>query len=117
MIIIQRKSKTKDGIFGTLNYDTFNCVTCENLSKAIPAGVYDIYWEVSPHFQRLMPHIRVPNRTYIMIHNANFPIQLEGCIAVGDKVDGDAIDDSKDTFARFMQLVKDKKDLKVQVLD
>src|SRR5271154_7560091 len=96
-IIVQRKTKTADGIFGvlTLDWHPFTCVTLENLVKSIPAGIYDLNFTYSPHFNRVMPHIIVPSRDAlaggdagIRIHWANFPTQLDGCIAVGTSVDG-----------------------------
>src|SRR5580698_8106511 len=91
-IVVQRISKSEDGIFGvmTLDWNPFTCVTLENLAKSIPAGIYVLDFTYSPHFNRVMPHLIVPSRDAaaggdagIRIHWANFPAQLDGCIAVG----------------------------------
>lgn len=51
--------------------------------SAIPAGTYGVAITPSKRFQRDMLEIlHVPGRAGIRIHNANYPGQLEGCIAV-----------------------------------
>jgi hypothetical protein len=127
LITVNRKRKTADGIFGVmlLDFNPFTCFTVENLSKSIPAGIYDLGIDYSPHFNRLMPHIRVPDRDKaanggdagIRIHWANYPSQLEGCIAVGDKEEPDAVDDSIATFNQLFKLIGPLTGLKLQVND
>lgn len=57
---------------------------------AIPAGVYDIVVNVSPKFKRLLPRLlNIKGRDGILIHRANKPSDITGCIAVGEnKVKG-----------------------------
>ena len=125
-IIVQRKSKSIDGIFGVLTLDCnpFTCVTLENLAKAIPAGIYEVDFNYSPHFNRVMPRIIVPSRDAlaggdagIRIHWANFPAQLEGCIAVGTAVDGDSIDQSLVPFNQLYAILNQQHGIKVDVRD
>jgi hypothetical protein len=125
-IIVKRKSKSIDGIFGelTLDWNPFHCVTLENLSKSIPAGIYDLNFTYSPHFNRIMPHIIVPSRDQaaggdagIRIHWANFPAQLDGCIAVGTAVDGDSIDESLIPFNQLYAILNQQAGIKVQIFD
>lgn len=126
-IIVQRKSKSIDGIFGvlTLEWNPFTCVTLENLEKAIPAGVYQVDFNYSPHFNRIMPHILVPSRDAIApggdagirFHWANFPAQLEGCIALGTNVDGDSIDQSLIPFNQFYSILNQQHGITVDVRD
>jgi len=125
-IIIQRKSKSQDGIFGilTLEWNPFTCVTLENLSKSIPVGIYDLNFTYSPHFNRVMPHLVVPVRddvaggdAGIRIHWANFPAQLDGCIAVGTMVDGDSIDQSLIPFNQLYSILNMQDGIKVDVRD
>jgi hypothetical protein len=125
-IIVNRKSKTADGIFGVLTLDwmLFTCVTLENLNHAIPAGLYDLDFTYSPHFNRIMPHLIVPSRDAlaggdagIRIHWANFPAQLEGCIAVGTHVDGDSVDESLVPFNQLFKILNMQAGIKVQVND
>lgn len=125
-ITVQRKSKTVDGIFGVLSLDwnPFTCVTLENLEHSIPAGTYDLDFTYSPHFNRVMPHLIVPSRDVaaggdagIRIHGANFPAQLEGCIAVGTNVDGDSVDESLIPFNQLFKILNMQVGLKVQIND
>ena len=125
LIIVQRQKKTNDGILGKLDLPTtpLSCYTIENLEHAIPAGSYKVVIDFSPRLQIMTPHIIVPSRDIpargdagIRIHPANFPYQLEGCIAVGDKLENDAVDDSKKTFQELMYYI-DGQDLTIKVLD
>lgn len=126
LITVNRKTKTADGIFGVLSLDwnPFTCVTLENLSKSIPAGIYELNFTYSPHFNRVMPHIVVPTRDLaaggdagIRIHWANFPAQLEGCIAVGTDVDGDSIDESLVPFNQLFKILNMQAGLQIQIND
>lgn len=118
-ITIQRKSSTVDGIFGvlTLDWNPFTCVTLENRDKAIPAGIYEVDFSYSPHFNRIMPLILVPGREGVRYHWANFPAQLEGCIAVGTAVDGDSIDQSLIPFNRLYALMGQQHGITTEILD
>lgn len=125
-VIVKRKTKTEDGIFGvlTLDWSPFTCVTLERLVKSIPSGIYDLNFTYSPHFNRVMPHIIVPSRDEaaggdagIRIHWANFPVQLDGCIAVGEEVDGDSIDDSLIPFNQLYSILDMQAGIKIDVRD
>src|ERR1700739_1920058 len=105
LITVTRLNKTSDGIFGMLSIKeaAFNCVTEENLASAIPKGTYQVTYMWSDHFQQIMPHVLVPGRTAIEIHWANWPQQLEGCLALGTKTEllADQIDESKAAWIEF----------------
>ncbi len=88
------KVSTDNSLIGVLTVDGVNeCFTLErpwnngdNATgvSAIPGGRYRVKFEFSPHFNKQMMHLQdVPGRTHIMVHNANMPGQLHGCIAVG----------------------------------
>ena len=126
LIMINRTKKTEDGIFGQLmlDWNPFTCVTLENLAKSIPAGTYELDFTYSPHFNRVMPHIVVPSRDLaaggdagIRIHWANFPAQLEGCIAVGTNVDGDSIDESLVPFNQLYSILNLQAGIQIQIND
>lgn len=126
IISVVRQSKSKDGIFGLLTIldNSFKCVTLENLDKEIPVGVYNVDFTYSPHFGKRMPHIIVPVRDEaaggdagIRFHPANWPSQLEGCIALGSRKDGDAIDDSADAFKQFFAIIDGNQNLIVKVTE
>lgn len=108
----------------TLDWSAFTCVTLENLDKSIPAGLYEVDFNYSPHFNRIMPHILVPSRDVaaggdagIRIHWANFPAQLDGCIAVGTAVDGDSIDESLIPFNQLYAILNMQAGIKIEVRD
>src|SRR4029077_10061437 len=94
LITVNRTRQTKDGLFGHLVVTPvpFFCFTVENLKDAIPAGTYPMEFTWSPEFNQTMPLVDVPGRSAIRIHPANWPNQLLGCIAVGDKEEPDAVD-------------------------
>jgi hypothetical protein len=95
--------QTTDAIFGDMAYNEGRlCATMERTAVAIPEGTYSGYKRDSQHFGRRVVGIAVPNRTDIECHPANWPCQLDGCIAVGESKDGDALDNSESAFERMM---------------
>ncbi len=121
LITVSRTNKSVDGIFGNLSIDTdpFRCVTVENLALSIPAGTYGILFMWSNNFQQIMPHVMVPNRTAIEVHWANWPKQLEGCLALGDRIELglDQIDDSKVSWIAFVQAITDQPLLTIKYVE
>jgi hypothetical protein len=76
--------------------------------SCILPGTYEVSVDWSPHFNRDMPILlNVPSRDEIRIHPANWPSQLEGCIAVGMKEDVDAIESSAVVFEPFLVRLKE----------
>lgn len=52
---------------------------------AIPAGKYELELYNSPHFGKLLPHIKnVPNFEGVLIHGGNLTSDTEGCILVAE---------------------------------
>jgi hypothetical protein len=97
---------TVDALFGVLIFNDKQLgFTMERTAVAIPEGVYNARLEMSPHFGFQTPHIDVPQRTYIEAHPANYPLQLEGCVAVGSAIDGDALDNSRQAFDSMMAVL------------
>ena len=88
------------------------CVTLENDLLKIPAGRYPVtitespravegsLW--SPRQEGLLPLVDVPEREGIRFHAANFPNQLEGCIAPGKARDGESITQSRVSLVALM---------------
>ena len=80
---------------------------------AIPSGLFSIELLPSPKFQELaktdpwflpyasaMPHLlKIPNRSEIMLHPGNSPLQTDGCILVGSAAGIDYIYGSREAFA------------------
>lgn len=55
--------------------------------SCIPEGTYNVRATQSARFGRLMYLVEaVPERTGIRIHPANFPSELQGCIALGTSI-------------------------------
>lgn len=50
---------------------------------AIPCGRWPMSLEWSPHFQREMPHIKVPTHENVMVHGGNGPEDVLGCVLAG----------------------------------
>ncbi len=121
LVTVTRTSKSKDGIFGTLavDADPFKCVTLENLAMAIIPGTYDLTFMWSDHFQQIMPHILVPGRVAIEVHWANYPLQLEGCVAVGTATElaPDCIDQSKFAWIGLVKTISDQSAIKFKIIE
>lgn len=129
LIKVTRTHKSADGIFGTLQIDAdpFKCVTLENLAQAIPVGIYDVFFMWSDHFHQIMPHIIVPaipsanlpKRIAIEVHWANYPVQLEGCIALGTEEDfkDDMVILSKNAWIEFAKTLTDQPSIKLKVIE
>jgi len=93
-LTLERVWKSDKWTMGELFVDgIYECFTLElpwrdnqkNIS-CIPEGTYPIILERSDHFKRILPELKnVPGRDEIKIHIANWPRELLGCIAVGQK--------------------------------
>lgn len=113
LLKVERKSQSQDGVFGDLTVNgTPVGVTVENLEKLIPEGLYNAVIDQSPRLGYQCPHLQVPLRDEeaggdagIRVHIANSPCQVDGCVAVGTNLDGDAVDNSKVDFQRMMLLL------------
>lgn len=118
-ITVERNRKTEDGIIGQmfLDWHSFTCYTVENLLNEIPAGEYDLEFTFSPKFGRTMPLINVPGRAGIRIHWANYPEQLDGCIAVGNKEERDAVDNSLATFSKLWTILNQQQGIRILIVD
>ena len=95
--------------------DQLVCLCLERLSKLIPVGIYPVSFYFSPHNQLLVPLLTVPSREYIEIHPANYPAQLEGCIAPCQTHTEDAGSNSRFAFEQLMNLIKDQDGLRLEV--
>jgi len=102
VLMLSRNDRTVAGVFGELVFpDGWSCKTVErewldNQTKVscIPDGVYTLGLRYSPVVQRITRGRYkegwevedVVGRSYIMIHPANWPTDLQGCIGVGSKI-------------------------------
>ena len=95
MLVLVRDAFTETAILGRLCLGgTCIAYTCENRSKAIPCGTYNIENSKSPKFKRELPLIygyKVAASRGIRIHAGNTSKDSAGCVLVGmsrDTVDG-----------------------------
>ena len=84
----------------------------ENLPRisCIPEGEYEMKRRKSPKFGWCWEVKDVPNRTYILFHSANFPDELQGCIAPGISLMTDriAVSRSRDAMKEIEELTHEK---------
>lgn len=94
MLIQIRREALAPATFGTMQVDgepfgfTLELPWKDNKPQVscIPAGLYALDITYSNRFnKRMLEIVKVPGRQGIRIHNANFPHQLLGCIAVARK--------------------------------
>lgn len=87
-----------------------DCVT-PGRDLRIPQGRYDVSWEYSPRFGRVLPTLfnqSVLKARRILIHSGNYPEHTLGCILLGAKADDRGVYESKKTLELFLNLTKDK---------
>jgi hypothetical protein len=78
--------------------------------SCIPDGSYKVKRFDSPKFGKAMWQItEVPNRTFIIIHLANYSHDLQGCIGLGLGVFGDlsGVTSSKRAISQFYEATKE----------
>lgn len=130
--LLKREKSTETQTLGQFDYygeqikPLFSCKTVElevdcNAVRddAIPAGYYDVIKRWSEKYKWHFHITEVPNRDYILIHNANYSRQLLGCVAVGAShadIDKDGLTDvtsSKSTLKRMNKVLPDKFRLRI----
>lgn len=107
-------------VFNERNGIEFTCCTLELPWKdnerqisCIPTGTYKGTKRTSPKYGLHIHILDVPDRDWILVHQANFVRQLRGCVAVGKKhidIDGDGSRDvtaSRDTMKELMTHIPD----------
>ena len=123
-ISIVRTTRQENQILGQLlaldanGQELFRCVTLElpwrenaRRISCIPPGRYTLRPRYSEKYRHHLHVLDVPNRDWILIHEANYVHQLQGCIAIGRTVadinaDGTLdITSSKLTKNRLMEFI------------
>ena len=130
IVRIIRNRLTIDGVFGVLTIDDnpFKCFTCENRNEEIKPGTYKVTFDFSNRFNRVMPHVWVPDRDAearslgysdagIRIHWGNYPSDYEGCIGVGNGEDADDIDSTVPAFNQLFTIIKDQELLSLTITE
>lgn len=81
--------------------------------SCIPSGTYACHRRFSQHFQcEVFEITRVPGRSDILMHPANYTSELLGCVALGSSfadLNGDGVKDlasSRVAFKAFMELMR-----------
>jgi len=116
-VIRDPRMATTDALFGKMSYNgKFLGYTMERTAVAIPEGTYHGYKRDSARFGMRVVGIDVQNRTDIECHPANLPSQLLGCIALGESIDGDALDNSRAAFRGMMEAVPEEFTVEVSSL-
>ena len=116
-IKLTRLDATDQGIFGKLSAGDFHCVTLERHDIFIPPGVYKVIFYNSPAHKCLVPMLEgVPGRSYIEIHWGNWEKDSKGCILVGTRRVGAAIEESKKAFTGLMAALKGQLDIDIEVI-
>ena len=87
--------------------------------SCIPEGTYKVTRRFSEKYRHHFLINEVPNRSFILIHPANYYSQLRGCIAVGaefKKINEDNyldVADSKKTLLDLLKLITDDAELSI----
>ena len=89
-MILERFAYLDDGVCGRLLFGGQEVYTverpwlCNKVGEScIPEGDYALRPYSSARFTNVWEVCDVPGRTYILIHAANLPTEVEGCIAPG----------------------------------
>lgn len=92
--------------------------------SAIPLGTYDVVLEWSPRFQTKLWEIKgVPGRSECKFHAANYWYQLNGCIALGQKLkdinkDGyNDVTNSRNTMKAFHTALKGQTKVTLEITE
>jgi hypothetical protein len=121
-----RDSSTDDTTIGNLYIENeWFCFTLEDKVRekkiygetAIPTGTYKVVITWSPRFKRQLPLlVDVPGFDGIRIHPGNTHKNTEGCILVGEEVQGEYLLRSRAAFDRlYALLIKSKDSITIEV--
>jgi hypothetical protein len=121
-----RDKSSDDTTIGKLYIDgEFFCYSLEDKVRekkvygvsAIPIGTYKIVITWSPRFKRQLPLlVDVPGFDGIRIHPGNTHKDTEGCILVGEYVEGEFLYKSKIAFDRlYTILIKSKDSITIEI--
>ena len=115
-ITLERFAYHPKGTLGAIRFDGQKFYTIEKpwknnagMVSCIPEGVYEMGWRESRKCGETWHVKGVPNRTHILIHTANFPQDVHGCIGLGTAPMSDAIavGSSREAVKNFEDLTKD----------
>ena len=76
--------------------------------SCIPEGEYPLEWRESPRFGMSWHVDDVPSRSHILLHVANYPTDVQGCIGLGTDLlgNGIAVAKSRAAMERFEAITR-----------
>lgn len=84
---------------------------------AIPYGTYNVEITYSPKYKRLMPEIKnVKGFSGIRIHSGNTAKDTLGCLIVGKNTQVGMVTESRKTYNKLFALLKDAKDISIEIV-
>ena len=91
-LVLFRDAPKHDAVLSNLFVDgRWECFALEGQTVMIPAGRYRVVITPSHRFGRLLPLVEVPGRSGIRIHPGNTTADTEGCILVGQAIEGEDV--------------------------
>ena len=83
---------------------------------AIPTGHYEVEITYSPKYKRMMPEIKgVKGFSGIRIHSGNTSKDTLGCLIVGKNTQVGMVTESRKTYNKLFALMKDAKDISIEI--
>ena len=83
---------------------------------AIPYGTYAVHITYSPKYKRLMPLIlNVKGYSGIRIHSGNTSKDSQGCLIVGKNTKVGMVTDSRVTYSKLYEILKDAKSISITI--
>ena len=84
---------------------------------AIPYGTYKVEITYSPKYKRLMPEIKnVKGFSGIRIHSGNTAKDTLGCLIIGKNTQVGMVTESRKTYNKLFALLKDAKDISIDIV-
>ncbi len=83
---LTRHEASAEGVFGTFEIGSRSFFSLENFGMVISPGTYHCFFTRSPRFGKFTYELAVVGHSGVRIHSANLASQLEGCIALGEKL-------------------------------
>jgi hypothetical protein len=120
---LERQRYTNQSIIGSIYHDNeFICYTMERPWKSnepfescVPVGTYHLEPHNSDRHQRTfalvgdtVSHFKSNKQRYaILFHPANYPFELNGCIACGILAERDQMVGSREAHLKLMKVIRD----------
>lgn len=84
---------------------------------AIPYGTYKVEITYSPKYKKMMPEIKnVKGFSGIRIHSGNTAKDTLGCLIIGKNTQVGMVTESRKTYNKLFALLKDAKDISIEIV-